>query len=1536
MTTQLDNILTFYTDYSLTDRKFTKQKTADPDYGEIVIYNRGGFNVQKGSLLFESIQFMIQGELADQYVITMAMEANQLQLIDTSVNMRSIFNVVLRGLIEMVIGELRIDNMVANECIQKDSLIRINETAGKVIIDRSSFSNVEKTNGNGSVLYVYIKQQSGGITITDTKFNGCKVQQDQFGGAVYCKIFSDAKTILDISDDTKPVVFTKCQVKKRQIFPSGTGGGIYIELEKGVETFYDLTGCQYDGCDAMNGKSLFINAYDLRQAVPFVPTSDHLLKLGISLSGLIESVDVQNMMGYDNETGIFPIPLCYVYTQVTGENTTAGTYPFAYPMYHVNRTDDPFTLTSGHDNIACGHLKWPCRTVSYAILQSERHYPNAITPPGDPLLRWIGVIDKYKADKIYTLQSEFAHVTLQNQLDDQNKTTELPSEITVEEGGGFHINNATVRFIFLNFKIDMFGDRNVFIIEDRIKSVEFLDCGISMINESGTLLRSVLELNEGNLTIERMTMSQIRVENGFVFIIRGGAGFVDISESTFDTVERTMNGNGGVIEAYLNDKDFAGIKISNCEFTNCKVDTDQVGGALYLELSNKTQCEIEDSSFNFCAGTYGGAIYATVKEDSKLLIHGQQVPPADPTSYTTFFDCQSRWGNGGAIFVLVSDNSSFRTDQTQFSNNSAIETTLVIPPPKPTGFGGAVFLATETDYNDTNLGIDLSGAEFWNNTADRAGPTLYVVSPKLNELCLLDFENDKGHYLKGNYTEAQTIDKLFNETELSGVNLTLAQFDSYTKKEVIYHQQYLRRLWTPPILAITPDPALPYATDLLWYIRYRDKGAYPNEQGRDIYGCGWVDDPCKSMQFSLHEISYRIMGAKDKSVADKIIMIQKEGYDLMSPVNMSQEEIHTDHVWIMKEFYGTDLAIQDQIEIVIKKKGDLTVEDNYNGWLDATNGTRLDLTGFNITTDGSSLLIPIVYVGDTSSELKLEQIIFQEIELSPEFEQGARGVVHVNQNATQLIISQCRFQNINITRAGGSALRIQNITTRLDLSSIMGNQGPAPTSDIKASIFLTEFENITGYGDSEGRGGAGIYAEIGDRGYLSVIGPTKFSFCRSINGNGGGLYVILNQTGSFYTEGDVNIKDCEAVSDITNTYGGRGGGLYMYPNDDSNINFTISEETLFRDNNASLYGRDIFIYCRNINFLKTQEHVLYDVFSPLYNNVNAIYGTEYKDKFELWHIPLVDYDLLVRFVPYFSDIIYVSCRKWVGVDTFACGRYEDPCETFEYALTRILTPDWNISTRPDEDDEDFTPINYTIVSVAEMEINQTYTTEANYFTLRGISLDEVPEVAIYPSEVRFGGDQTSQYGQLLFAEETYWQQISIEGSDEEKVLGFNQTITFQYVNLSLPGTSTVEESVLKLQASKKDKKLLRTLNVSIGNCMISQNNYAPPYDTVYNFLKVEPYFTLGMNLTIINLEAFNISMIGNPLIQIKFIPELFTLQQHVYMEHCSFFNITTNITSSQLQEPEVLKCYIQIPTAYSQCSANTNRMFFIAFYIRKA
>ncbi|KAA6350539.1 MAG: hypothetical protein EZS28_051887 [Streblomastix strix] len=143
---------------------------------------------------------------------------------------------------------------------------------------------------------------------------------------------------------------------------------------------------------------------------------------------------------------------------------------------------------------------------------------------------------------------------------------------------------------------------------------------------------------------------------------------------------------------------------------------------------------------------------------------------------------------------------------------------------------------------------------------------------------------------------------------------------------------------------------------------------------------------------------------------------------------------------------------------------------------------------------------------------------------------------------SQMIISQCIFSDIEIIGFGGNLLRFES-NTQPTLSSVI------------AAITECQFTDINTQGDNEQRGGSAIYAEIGDQGQLSIIGPSEFINCVCNGGNAGALFAQLDSTGLLIIDGSVLFKECNSMVNSDN--GGRGGSLYLDFTEDSTYNFSI-------------------------------------------------------------------------------------------------------------------------------------------------------------------------------------------------------------------------------------------------------------------------------------------------------------------------------------------------------------------------------------------
>ncbi|KAA6384560.1 MAG: hypothetical protein EZS28_019917, partial [Streblomastix strix] len=84
--------------------------------------------------------------------------------------------------------------------------------------------------------------------------------------------------------------------------------------------------------------------------------------------------------------------------------------------------------------------------------------------------------------------------------------------------------------------------------------------------------------------------------------------------------------------------------------------------------------------------------------------------------------------------------------------------------------------------------------------------------------------------------------------------------------------------------------------------------------------------------------------------------------------------------------------------------------------------------------------------------------------------------------------------------------------------------------------------------------------------------------------------------------------------------------------------------------------------------------------------------------------------------------MYMSSRKWGGVDIEEFGDINSTCNSFEHAVLKQTTPD-----RTPTNLQYGQQIVYTYISVCEMHMNQPYRTEADIFMLGGATTDEISE-----------------------------------------------------------------------------------------------------------------------------------------------------------------------------------------------------------------
>ncbi|KAA6332342.1 MAG: hypothetical protein EZS28_053288 [Streblomastix strix] len=223
----------------------------------------------------------------------------------------------------------------------------------------------------------------------------------------------------------------------------------------------------------------------------------------------------------------------------------------------------------------------------------------------------------------------------------------------------------------------------------------------------------------------------------------------------------------------------------------------------------------------------------------------------------------------------------------------------------------------------------------------------------------------------------------------------------------------------------------------------------------------------------------------------------------------------------------------------------------------------------------------------------------------------------------------------------------------------VGGSGIKATISSESSVQIKEqclFEECI---SESGVGGA---VKIQQNGGILNIQKTTMKKCKALNG--GAIYALITSFQEFLISQEVYFEECEAVGE--DLLSGRGGAIYINLEQNAPYEFTVGIGTHFNLNKANKFGRDAFVYCKNIDDLEHDIRFLFDVFDDSYDKNNALYGTEYASEIELGDSQRIDYDLLKLMLPYYNDTIYISEDQLIADDTQKCGRLKLPCLTLRF------------------------------------------------------------------------------------------------------------------------------------------------------------------------------------------------------------------------------------------------------------------------------
>ncbi|KAA6383444.1 MAG: hypothetical protein EZS28_021029, partial [Streblomastix strix] len=768
----------------------------------------------------------------------------------------------------------------------------------------------------------------------------------------------------------------------------------------------------------------------------------------------------------------------------------------------------------------------------------------------------------------------------------------------------------------------------------------------------------------------------------------GGGIYAIISSGEIEMNQVIMNEcsglNGGGIYTQIDGTSKFTIKES-CSLTKCQSTSTGSGGGIYAIISSG-EIEMNQVIMNECSGLNGGGIYTQIDGTSKLTIK-------DSSSFT---NCYSSDGNGGGIYIDIdfTIQSYISVQDTTFYSCQAFNPQIINI---HKGYGSGIFISG-INWDNINNAINLGQVEYNNCKADQGDKGLFIVMNELRQLCRLG--NPRGQYVRSkDYT-----------TEISDISLLMGyrgspnQFESATSVDLIDRISELEY----------------YIIDSgnQWHISSMNRGI-------DRLSCGLIPNPCGTINYALLLTPLLFEGQYNPNTnIATMILLEDDMIDTV--ININTATIVGNNIAIQSQYGGEGKTLSYDNMYKIGSNSESNTLFNVNGDGIKLGLYHLKLDNSLVTSTSPLILLTGNSANNIDAQLHIESCIFAQ--------NGNTPLPELKHNLIQINGGQSSIKNTQISNYlfsnGKSVINIDSITDSQENSLILSGtiiseiiqQGNDGGSALRATIKQGSSVQLQDYCIFEEcicESGSGGAIKIQQNGGILDIKETIMKKCKALNG--GGIYATILAMEQFIINEEVYFDECEAFS--SSLQQGRGGAIYINVGQDAPYEFTVGVNLHFNLNKASQYGRDLFIYCKNIIVMKPDRRILYDMLNETYDKDNAIFGTEFAKESELGRPQMIDFDILQLMLPYYNDIVYISQDQSISENTLKCGRIYLPCVTLSYAEGKVLTPEWTYETVPQDIAGD-QQINHTYIIFQGIEVTLPFESEADNIIIRGAFPDE--------------------------------------------------------------------------------------------------------------------------------------------------------------------------------------------------------------------
>eukprot|EP00770_Monocercomonoides_exilis_P016031 MONOS_15982.1-p1 / transcript=MONOS_15982.1 / gene=MONOS_15982 / organism=Monocercomonoides_exilis_PA203 / gene_product=unspecified product / transcript_product=unspecified product / location=Mono_scaffold01443:1243-8594(-) / protein_length=2335 / sequence_SO=supercontig / SO=protein_coding / is_pseudo=false len=435
-----------------------------------------------------------------------------------------------------------------------------------------TMSGCESNGGNGGGLWVEMKEGSsftvGNMTDTDSERT----------------IFSN--------DESGLFKLASCKAMQTVDGENGYGGGIYLHLDDDASSFI-LKKVSFAGCDAREGKEIFINSYDLSSVIDRT-----------SIGFDVDLNDMKGMNGFErstlNETFFIPL-VVYLWDNFSGSAFVGGG-------------------SLSHDFSMCGHESFPCSTIAKAASVHFEGKKKDIT-----------ILESFAFEDELSLNTdEWSFKGKQNEMKcgvaDQKEGTQsglIENSVSVSmtgivfslihslsfHGSVFecHSGKLTLNKCGMEGGTDSISTVFVKAIGGAVEVIEFSTKNM----KKGDSSFFIVEGNSGSIPSMNMTKSgfrEITFDDGCVVECHNG-NIEEMTGCTFSSITRSKGSGGCISVSYRDNNGDYKAEINDCTFEGCAVEgegNEIGGGAFCYEASTNTNLLMSKCKFYCCTAPYEG------------------------------------------------------------------------------------------------------------------------------------------------------------------------------------------------------------------------------------------------------------------------------------------------------------------------------------------------------------------------------------------------------------------------------------------------------------------------------------------------------------------------------------------------------------------------------------------------------------------------------------------------------------------------------------------------------------------------------------------------------------------------------------------------------------------------------------------------------------------------------------------------------------------------------------------------------------------